>query len=534
MKSQPVSAADESENRNSASKPAPPQHLHVDNAATFYNPAPQSPSPRHSSYALRKLSEEREKNKLLLQQLQQTTASPMRNDTYLNHIKELQKELQMETQRRIEAEQRAGHSLLYDLDDNQVEVGCHPDHYTSDRFVTTNQLLDRNNNEHRIDYSEHCSSVKHLIQRANHLLEANNSDNMRDEQLKLLTYEAETTTNELMKEFQSLLEAFYVEQRQNDASKDVIWLFEELEWRFEEIKRGYEEERLNWISSSINEGSTMQCSEAQNVDMTQWRACLKDLVAAVQNQSMGDIHPATSISAEEVTKLQQQLSSLNLMHTQKCAELNREMEAIQQSHRDDSAKMSNTIQTLQSQITQQHNFILRLKQEKAIQEGLIQEERQHFHVNSESMAARIRYLEEIVRSSNALASPIARGICTQQIQKLQSNGSMESEQDTPPIGDTAQPMSLHHNDTPPFASAPVLEYFKNADNQTDNNLIACLRQEIKELGNALEESEEERAKAIEEFQVERDGHIRQYEELSAYVKQLLDSDAFSCNGNNQV
>lgn len=66
-----------------------PQHLHVDNP-TPLKPAAQSPSPRHSSYALRKLAEEREKNKLLMQQLQRST--PVKNnDTYLNHIKELQR-----------------------------------------------------------------------------------------------------------------------------------------------------------------------------------------------------------------------------------------------------------------------------------------------------------------------------------------------------------------------------------------------------------------------------------------------------------
>lgn len=527
----PPSAADASENDNAASTPAPPQHLHVDNSTPASS---QSLSPRHSSYALRRLSEEREKNKLLTQQLRQKQqTSPMRNDTYLNHIKELQRELQMETQRRIEAELRAGKSFMYDVDEAD-ELDEEKVYSSKNLGTSASPLLVQNSNQPQpqlqVDRIQYNSSLKHLIQRAHHLLGVNNSQTHNTQQ-KLLTYQEATTTNELMKEFQSLLEAFYIEQRQNDASKDVIWLFEELEWRFEEIKRGYEEERLTWESKANNVRSSMNEAERFNADMSQWKACLKDLVDAVQSQIVDGAHTtANNIQHDEMLAVQQQLSSTNLIHEQKCLDLNQEMEALKRTHQETNDEMSKTIHKLQLQVNEQYTIISQLRHEKELQDKVLREERQHFHVNYESMAARVRYLEEIVRSSNKLlTSPTARTICTQPVLKLDSD-----DQNTPVNNTVQQPTSSQLSDTPNFASAPVLNYFENSTIRTNESLIHSLRQHIEELGIALEESEEERAKAIEQFQIERDGHIRQYEELSSYVRQLLDSDAAVCNGNDHV
>lgn len=73
------------------------------------------------------------------------------------------------------------------------------------------------------------------------------------------TQQKSPLTQNLMDDFQSFLEVFYIEQRQKDGiaqissnHQDVLWLFEELEWRFEEIHRGYEETRHVGIMTPRN------------------------------------------------------------------------------------------------------------------------------------------------------------------------------------------------------------------------------------------------------------------------------------------
>lgn len=513
------SAAAVCEHENGASTPATPQHISVDNSYA-YTASPQSPSPRHSSYALRRLSEEREKNRLLMQQLHEQQTAPTRNNTYLNHIKDLQRELQMETQRRIEAERRIDKYFMYNLDDDD-EPGDGKVYPSMVANASPLLSIEINPQNHRIDnIAAHNSTMKHLIQRAHRLLGVATPQD--HDTLKLLTHQEATSTNELMQEFQSLLEAFYIEQRQNDASKDVIWLFEELEWRFEEIKRGYEEERLNWETRTAYASAGNDADK--NVVMTQWRACMKDLVEAVQSQRNHGIHTDTYDAQNIVVDLQQRLSSSNMMHKQK-------MEALKLSHKKSSDEMCKKIQELQSQFEDQTQKMLQLQRDKEMQQNLILEERKHFQINSESMAARVRYLEEIVRSSDTLASPAARNARAQQLSQLK-NGHTESEQSA--SVNSAPQLTPAQSDAPTFASAPVLNYFENSTRSANESLILSLRQQIDELGRALEESEEERAKAIEEFQIERQEHIRQYEELSNYVRQILDNDATICNGNAHV
>jgi hypothetical protein len=67
----------------------------------------------------------------------------------------------------------------------------------------------------------------------------------------------------------------------------------------------------------------------------------------------------------------------------------------------------------------------------------------------------------------------------------------------------------------------------------ETSLILRLEQQIKELGRALKQSEEERAQAIEEFQYERKNYTWRYREMSDILKQFLDSNNLNCNGSQQ-
>lgn len=428
---------------------------------------------------------------------------------YFNICRELLKE----TQRRLEAEQRVGASFVQTLDDNDN----HEIEKDSVSFsAKSSPMLAIKSNLHHMECLEHKSFNNHcdfalasLIQRAKRLLGIHNVQ--QPQQQKLLTYE--NTTSELMLEFQNLLEAFYIEQQQSNATKDVIWLFEELEWRFEEIKRGYEAERFNW-ESSLNSNS----GERKNVNMNEWRACLIELIDAVTIQNMDGVHPNSEDAIQEVAGLQQQLSSLSIMHKQKCLNFSQEIEAMKQNHQESSEQMSKIAENLSTKLSEQENTILQLQQDIEAKNNLLLHERQSNRINEESMTARIKYLEEIVRLSDVVKSPISRGICTQKLTTVQSNGYEETDQVTTD--------NLNVKDV---ASAPGPKI------EANESLIVSLRQQIEELGNLLEESEEQRANAIEEFQLEREEYIRQYGQLSNYVRQILgDEEGTHCNGNNRL
>lgn len=379
-------------------------------------------------------------------------------------------------------------------------------------------MLAIKSNQHHMEYSEHKSLNNHcdlaltsLIQRAKRLLGIHNVQ--QQQQQKLLTYE--NTTSEIMIEFQNLLEAFYIEQQQNNATHDVIWLFEELEWRFEEIKRGYEAERFHWESSS-----NANTGESKNVNMNEWRACLIELIDAVTIQNM-NVHPSSEDVIQEVADLQQQLSSLSIIHKQKCLDCNQEIEAMKQNHRESSEQMSKTAEELNTKLSEKDNIIMQLHQDIEAQNNQLLHERQSSCINEESMTARIKYLEEIVRSSDVVKSPISRGVCTQKLTPVESNRSvnLKMQQSVP-----SEPIGVKDSALAPGSKIEIKE-----------RLILSLRQQIEELGLLLEESEEQRANAIEEFQLEREGHIRQYEQLSNYVRRILgDEEGTHCNGNNQL
>ena len=456
--------------------------------------------------------------------------SPIRNETYVNHIKELQKELQMETQRRIEAERRV---FLGGLDDGDINE----DDGLS--FANITPLEACAHHQHAGTSDDHVS-VENLIQRANRLLGMHNPQHRGPHQ-KLLTYEHPTTANELMREFQSLLEAFYIEQRQNDASKDVIWLFEELEWRFEEIKRSYEEERFTWECKATKvDASTGE--ERQDGNMNEWRACLEELVETVKTQSVDGATMRRTISSlqnEDTTNLhmRHQLSSINLMQKQKCRNMNQEIETIKQSYQEKMDEMSKTIEMQQMTIEEHCNKITQLQQDTEIRNSRYLQEKHSHHINEESMAARIRYLEEIVRSSNNFKSPTYKSKCTAQLMIPQSNESSGSDDEALEYAHVqrCRTPQLDERKSNYIASVSVVESENDkmtAPHETDSSaMILSLQQQIEELGAALQKSEEQRAKAIDGFQVEREGHIRQFEELSEYVRQILDSDNANINGD---
>ena len=420
----------------------------------------------------------------------------------MNHIKELQKELQIEIKRRMEAERTV---FLLGLDEK------YGNEYNRSNIVITTPFEPCCLNPH-FDISDDHLSLEKLIERANVLLGTHNPHHQNSHQ-KLLTYEHSRTTNELIIEFKSLLEAFYTEQRENDASKDIIWLFEELERRFEEIKRSYEDERFDWECKCTNADS-LTGEDRRDESMNEWRACLEELVEIVKRKSVGEAgafirKQIPPLQNKYLTDLQNQFSSVDFVRKQKCRNINQEMETMEQSYQVKLDEMSKTIEKQQMTIVEQCNKIMQLQQNLEAQKSRCLQERHSHHMNRESMAARIRYLEEIIRSSNNLENSRSKRMYTKLMMIPQSK---ESPNDLASV------------------SAVKSENNKSTASQDTDIGILSLQQQIRELGAALQKSEEQRAKQIDEFQVEREAHLRQFEDLIDDVREFLDSNNVNIKG----
>jgi DNA repair exonuclease SbcCD ATPase subunit len=332
---------------------------------------------------------------------------------------------------------------------------------------------------------------------------------------------------ESIKEFQALLEGFYMEQRhRNEMSQsisnrdDVLWLFEELEWRFEEIRRGYEEEWTRWNRNFNDRNVSLpNDTSVDRFHVEEYKTCLRGLmevVASHRSSANHAHHDSLDNLKNEVHSLRQQLSSHTLHHEQTCRKLHGEIETMKQNHKTMNDEQSKTIELLESKIAQQNETMDNLQQDGERVKSALDQERQMHNLSKERMTARLHYLEGIVRSLTA--------------ERKEENMARRAMLPCPRGNDdTSSP--VHASLLSPFSTTSLngLESNVSRKDEKDSSLILCLEQQIEELGTALQQSEEERANAIEEFQYEREQYIRQYREMSDLLKRFLDSDNANCN-----
>eukprot|EP00804_Cyclotella_cryptica_P005344 CCRYP_017432-RA/>CCRYP_017432-RA protein AED:0.07 eAED:0.07 QI:0/-1/0/1/-1/1/1/0/659 len=520
-----------------------------------------------------------------------------KNGPYLNHIHELQNALQLETERRIRAERELADSFLRNMAgtgttmpsttsatgtrlNNALEDELDYTTYRQNAIVNTSHPTDcfdsdNGHNSHPMDCSkDHNSYNKHvanLLERAKFLLHdshnsSSSSDDINDDptetsQHYMLTYDPSYQPNtmrkgplirELMKEFQSLLEGFYIEQRHKADEKlqttpnheDILWLFEELEWRFEEIRRGYEEEWARWNEGSMHgrtHDSLQNEKRVESLNVNEWKSCLKGLMEVVASCDRGIGNPNSHCVVamqDEVNRLRRKLSSITKHHEQKCRGMNGEIQTIQHHHKSESEEKSKTIEMLESKIAEQNETIASLQQDIEREKSVLDNERQTHTSSKESMTARIHYLEGIVRSLKEEVKEEkmrrSRGLMSPSKDFPSSHNAVEFQQAPSPYANYVNDGhdmshfshdSLNNGDT---------HNPSRREKDADSNIVFGLQEQIEELGAALEESEEERAKIIEEFQFERENYIRQYKEMSDILKQFLDGDNLKCNCSQQL
>ncbi|KAL7480692.1 hypothetical protein ACHAW6_013222 [Cyclotella cf. meneghiniana] len=578
------------------SRTSPPSTSESNDPAP-HNPAPPtataSPSSRAGELG-RRLAQERQTNQRLLRRWHESqrrldelrdgpTTREADRGLYLNHIRELQDALRSEMERRERAERGVAKCFLEHAIGTIAETSDGDGGEDVDR-----SMVDALHREDDSACGDACGDasiraselrtadddrVAHLLERAKNLLSDDDDVNdcgsddgdgsnshsnppLNSSQRYMLTYDpsyrphATQPTNhgapllrDSMKEFQALLEGFYVEQQHRNemaqtatSHDDVLWLFEELEWRFEEIRRGYEEEWTRWNQDSMpqrQDVSTTKDTTANGVNVDEYKACLRGFmeVLASHRGSVGHA-PRDSLDnlRDQVSSLRRQLSSSTSHHERMRRELRREIETMTQNHKSITEEKSKTIEMLEAKVAQQNETIARLEQDGERLEAALDRERQTHHLSKESMMARLHYLEGIVRSIAAErreknVAP-SRGILCPRGDMPSDTVSMECQRAMPTC---ASPSPLFSN-----TSLDGLGNNVSREEEEGSSLILCLRQQIEELGTALQQSEEERANAIEEFQSEREKYVEQYREMRDLLNQFLDSDNVNSNGTQKL
>jgi hypothetical protein len=387
---------------------------------------------------------------------------------------------------------------------------------------------------------------------------------------------------ERMHEYRELVTAFYSEQQSHGdidgeeyiSREDVLWLLNELKWRYEDILDGYERER-----------SGEEYEDSHRI--RELRECVESLANIVRE---GIEHPAHQNDrgrrgdptiAEETHILHDEISSLK----QRLTSFAQQVKEIRSSHLDDTEAMkrdfneqlenkSQIVQHLESKISEQEEYIARIQNETRQAQQLMQEEKHKLALSREGTAARIRYLEGMLRSLQMELR--GKGRVNRELQGVASTpppvflrdltsamGDADPWDETetrkgvepspPPIilRDLTSPMrDANPWDAPPpiFACDPIpaikqleprqedpmhdeheadvtddLDYLRgDAQHSPNGTGIVALRKQIASLGNLLADSETRRADMLDDFQRERQEYITQYKRLSDVLKKIIE------------
>lgn len=394
----------------------------------------------HASDMGRKLAQERFKNEQLLHQISTleekisllekgnmyvspvrsrgtsvAANSPMRNKQYLDHIHELQEALKLESQCREAAEKKAAHYFVQTMNattnfDEVLEGELHNQVQNEETVeVNDTQHILRSTNDTFISEASN-PSIANLFHRTSVLLSgfAKNDSPMRSnypqQRLMHQPFTNEECNQKLftqqMQDYHLLLAAFHSEQQSHASDvicrEDVLWLFEELERRFEELRRGYEQS----MSSSVGDLSAIN-------DIDEWKECLMGLADIVSKSTDYSFNHSTDHTIhdnnihtlqEEVRSLRQRLDSSELHHSEAYNFLNDNMESLKRSHKKQLDDKCEVIERLRSEIAGREESIAQMKHHLQQEQQWLETEKRNLQFTKEGSAARIRYLEDIIRS----------------------------------------------------------------------------------------------------------------------------------------
>ncbi len=200
----------------------------------------------------------------------------------------------------------------------------------------------------------------------------------------------------------------------------------------------------------------------------------------------------------EITHLNHRLSSFAKHHNDTCNSLYHDMETMKLNYEERICDMSSTISRLESELSEKNTRIARLQKENEHDRLTMEDVKSSLELTKEGTKARIKYLEDTVVDLE------------RELKKEKS------------INVAVMSASSKNDDSRSKKNAnPFLESGGSNDVEKAMMEMKILKKEIERLGNALAESESQRAQLLEEFQVEREQYIAQYRQISDTLKQFM-------------
>ena len=256
-----------------------------------------------------------------------------------------------------------------------------------------------------------------------------------------------------MQEYEELVTSFHLEQQSNldetMTKEDILWFFGELKWRFANIHNGVAKLSKEVLAGNNNCDAS---SKTQQDNIQELKDCLTGLIDEL-NYSM--------------QKTRENKSNDNNDAYQR-NESNESVMAIKQRYEEQLASQKLRIQQLEKDAIDQEEHFSEIQKKMKNDYHLIEEEKRKLALSKDGTAARIRYLEDMLK-------------------KAQTTKSAEKKKD---------------------------------DCGRNGNGYAS---EIDTLAKALTDSELRRALLIEEFQAEREKYITQYKQMNDVLKSFMDN-----------
>lgn len=380
-------------------------------------------------------------------------------------IQELENALQTTQTKLISAEQYA--SSLEEKIETHTFIGNdsviheymeRASHLICNSFTTINTTYTPTNtsNGYKNNGSHHSYNSLHSIDEDDEEEEEDDEDEDKfidNTENDVATYEI-SLSNLLskMQEYEELVTSFHLEQHKNPdefmTKEDILWFFGELKWRFANIHHGVASSSKEVLTTTTNGDAS---SKTQQDNIQELKDCLTGLV-----DELNDI----------MQKARESKSNDNKDAYQK-DESNESIMAIKQRYEEQLASQKLRIQQLEKDVIDQEEHFLAMKKKMKHDYHLIEEEKRKLALSKDGTAARIRYLEDMLK-------------------KAQTTKFVDKKQDF--------------------------------DCRSGN-----YASEIDTLAKALTDSELRRALLIEEFQEEREKYIAQYKQMNDVLKGFMDN-----------
>ena len=258
-----------------------------------------------------------------------------------------------------------------------------------------------------------------------------------------------------MQEYDELVTSFHLEQQSNPdetmTKEDILWFFGELKWRFANIHHGVAKLSKEVLTGNNNCDAS---SKTQQDNIQELKDCLTGLVDEL-NYSM--------------QKARENKINDNNDACQR-DESNESVMVIKQRYEEQLASQKLRIQQLEKDVKDQEEHFSGIQKKMKNDYHLIEEEKRKLALSKDGTAARIRYLEDMLKKAQTTTKSVNKK--------------------------------------------------KDHDCKRGNDGYAS---EIDTLAKALTDSELKRALLIEEFQAEREKYITQYKQMNDVLKGFMDN-----------